>query len=153
MTQSTKGNEMTNNELAEHMEKVRDLCLHCGDVARSKQLDCFTEAARRLRELPDPAPSEPEYGWANLSRDLGIAMAISSLRNEELQIAGVVGTCVRLMREKGWDTTRVRNPEQNRWTWATSNSQRPETVMGSCGPAPSEPAAWRDMLKHAGVIQ
>jgi hypothetical protein len=110
-------------------------------------------ALRLLRELPDPAPSEPEYGWANLSRDLGIAMAISSLRNEELQIAGVVGTCVRLMREKGWDTTRVRNPEQNRWTWATSNSQRPETVMGSCGPAPSEPAAWRDMLKHAGVIQ
>jgi hypothetical protein len=59
MTQSTKGNEMTNNELAEHMEKVRDLCLHCGDVARSKQLDCFTEAARRLRELPDPAPPTP----------------------------------------------------------------------------------------------
>jgi hypothetical protein len=146
MTQPTKGNEMTNNEMADRLEQ-------CPLKLRSEDVDAIAKAIDRLRELPDPAPSEPEYGWANLSRDLGIAMAISSLRNEELQIAGVVGTCVRLMREKGWDTTRVRNPEQNRWTWATSNSQRPETVMGSCGPAPSEPAAWRDMLKHAGVIQ
>lgn len=48
--------DLTNKELADTVVRIRDLCIHCGDVARAKQLDPLLEAARRLRELPDPTP-------------------------------------------------------------------------------------------------
>jgi len=51
---------MTDKELAEALEKLRTLLIATGEVHRSKQLDTIKEAARRLRELPDPAKSDED---------------------------------------------------------------------------------------------
>lgn len=133
---------MTNKELADKI--ISDAQAHTREV-----LEC----ARRLRELPDPAPSEPEYGWDQLANDIGCRgdyyhdIKFGWTRHDMLR-----GRCVRLMRERGWLAIRVADEDPlPHWLWAYSK-QISLASGDRMGQSPSEPAAWRDMLKHAGVI-
>jgi hypothetical protein len=124
--------------------------------------DAFREIERRMKNgilVPDPAPSEPEYGWEDLAVDLNLTFACECLYQNKYRPMDhdlLRGTCVRLMREKGWDAAYAKpapdtmNEHQFFWAYAECIGER--ELVGS-DYAPSEPAAYRDMLKHAGVIQ
>lgn len=142
---------MTNKELAEQLTTV---------MAKTfgPRIDVLEEAARRLRELPDP---EPEYGWSDLAKSLEshcVYICIGIDCGGEHAEDFLRGTCVRLMREKGrrasYADRAIDNTkgEQFFWCYADCIGVCTNDEMSS-GYAPSEPAAYRDMLKHAGVVK
>jgi hypothetical protein len=158
MNQPTKGNEMTNEE---KLKLIYDL---------RKDAEAFEMSARNLHKsinaierqidsvLPDPAPSEPVYGWRDLADDLGIIGEYCCTGIEcgpEYAYNLLRGTCVEMMQDKGWNAAYAKpapstvNKHQCFWAYAECIGEK-ELVGGDY--APSEPAAWRDMLKHAGVI-
>jgi hypothetical protein len=148
---TTKGDAMTNKELADKLGTSR---LLKGMTVRD--LENIEEAARRLRELPDPTPSEPEYGMEDLADDLGMLGSFQSVLHDwdaEYACDLLRGTCVRLMREKGWELTHIGQigSKQSAWWWGYGIDFGGNP--NGCDTAHSEPAAYRDMLKHAGVIQ
>lgn len=95
--------------------------------------------------------TEPEYGWSDFANELGKSGVFWDISNED-RLDLLRGTCVRLMREAGWYATRVDDSLNGQWFWCYHNSIG-EREYQEASFAESEPAAYRDMLKHAGVLK
>jgi len=155
---------MTNNEIADKLEAESERLFQAAGgtkITDGKQHGIvlgLSVAAEYYRSLPDPTPSEPEYGWWNLAEDLRVWPVCCLLiqyghTDEYLDL--IRGACVRLMREKGFSCAFVHPFKQTGVDQFDWYYEKASNSLGHRNPAPvsSEPAAYRDMLKHAGIIE